>query len=428
METIDRNIAPEIRDIKDVRIENPEVTTLSNGVEVFIFNAGTQELVRIELMLKAGAKYHHNKRLPIIVNKLITQGTQKMSGDDIAGLLDYYGASLTTKVTNDYAFISLTVLNKYISETLPVVADILTEATFPPKEYDLYLTKKSQELAINNQRTDFVARDRFPAILFGEDNAYGRPSYIEDYQEVTVDELKDFHRKYYAGNSFEIHISGMVPDDLTEQLDKFFGGLPNNAVEPVILKNFKSSGERKHRIEFPDALQNSLRIGRRWVSRSHKDYAGLQVLITLFGGYFGSRLMMNIREDKGYTYGIGAGVSQFQDASFMFITSDVKTEASGDAVKEIYLEMQKLKDEKVSAGELALVKTVMQGAFQRGFDGPFARADRYKEMRMAGLDFDFYRRYLSELKVVTPDKLQRLAEEYLDFDNIYELIVGKFTK
>jgi len=427
MSNIDRNIAPEINEIRDVKIGNPNEFTLSNGVNVFGFNAGTQDIIRIELMVRAGAKYHKNKRLPIVVNKLLTEGTDEMSGDAIAALIDFYGATLTTKVTNDYAIVSLTTLNKYLKETLEVLAAVFSKASFPRKELDLYLTKKSQELAINNQRTDFVARDRFPSLLFGEDNAYGRPSYIEDYQNVDTAQLKEFYNRYYRDNEFEIHLSGRVNEELHGLLEGYFGGFKNNAVEEVTLRDFSPSSVREHRIEFPQAVQNSLRLGRRWPGRKHDDYAPLQVLITLFGGYFGSRLMMNIREDKGYTYGIGAGVSHYRDASFMFIASDVKAEVTEDALNEIYKEMQKLKDAKVSDYELKLVKTVMQGAFQRGFDGPFATGDRFKDMRMAGMDFAFYRDYLEKLKSATPEDIQRLANEYFIKENIYELITGKLN-
>lgn len=423
---IDRKIQPPIVDIRETNFENPKYITLSNGVEVFMFDAGTQEVLRVEVLFKAGAKYAKNKRLPIVANKILVEGTKTKTGAAIATAIDYFGANLSTNITNDFAFVNLTTLNKYINDTLPILADVIANANFPQEEIDLYLVKKMQELSISNKKVDFVARDKFPALLYGENSAYGRPTYIEDYQLVNREDLIEFHQNYYANNKFEIHISGKTPKNIESILETYFGGFPQSFSPENIDLQFKSASEKKHKIEFPNALQNALRLGRPWIGRNHKDYTKLQVLITLFGGYFGSRLMMNIREDKGFTYGIGAGVSHFQEASTMFITSEVKSEKTKEALKEIYLEMQKLKEIEVPIEELNLVKSVMQGSFQKGFDGPFAKADRYKEMRMSGLDMGFYAKFVSELKQTTPKDLKLLANQYLIIDDFYELIVGKY--
>ena len=143
---IDRKIQPPIVDIRETKFDNPVKSTLSNGIDVFKFDAGTQEVVRIEILLKAGTKYHKNKRLPIMANKLLLEGTATKSGEAIAAAVDFYGASLTTKVTNDFAFVNLTVLNKYLSDMLPFMSDVMANAIFPQKEIDLYLTKKAQEI------------------------------------------------------------------------------------------------------------------------------------------------------------------------------------------------------------------------------------------------------------------------------------------
>ena len=425
MQMIDRKIQPSIVDICETNFENPQRITLSNGIDVFMFDAGTQDVMRIEVLFKAGTKYNRNKRLPSMVNKLLVEGTKSKTGKTIASAIDYFGASLTSKVTNDFAFVNLTVLNKYLDDTLPFLVDVIANANFPQEEIDLYLNKKAQELSISNQRVDFVARDRFPALIYGEESAYGRPTYIEDYQKVTRENLLDFHQKYYNQNQFEIHISGKVPTDIESKLEAHFSSFAQSFKVEVIQQQFKAASERNHKIEFPQAVQNAIRIGCPWVGRNHKDYVKLQVLTTLFGGYFGSRLMMNIREDKGYTYGIGAGVSHNQEASFIFITSEVKAEVTQDALKEIYAEMQKLQNEEVPEEELNLVKSVMQGSFQRGFDGPFAKADRFKEIRMADLAMDFYTKFVAELKSTTPNELKQLAKQYFNVNDFYELIVGK---
>ncbi len=425
-EIIDRRKAPQIHDIGELKIMQPQEYSLSNGMKVYAFDAATQEMVKVEVVLKAGAKYHQNSKLPIVVNKLLTEGTEKMTGDQIAAALDFYGASLNASITKDYAMVSLTVLNKYLKETLPILADVISSAVFPEKELDLYLSKKTQELSINNQRVGFVARDRFPALLYGEDNAYGRPSYIDDYKDVTREQLRIFFERYYRDNKMDFYVSGKIPGFLKDLLEENFGTFANKEARTVVLEDFRPSERKKHKIAFDDVVQNAIRIGKRWVKRGHPDYVGLQTLVTIYGGYFGSRLMMNIREDKGFTYGIGAGVSQNTDDTFMFISTEVKAEVTADALREIFFEMQRLSDEPVSEEELSLVKTVMQGAFQRGFDGPFATADRIKEAALSGLNAYFYYDFIEKLKSLTSDEIRSLAKKYFVKDDFYELVVGKY--
>lgn len=423
--TLNRTISPEIHNISEIDFQSPKHIKLSNGLNVFSFDDAEQPIVRIEFVYEAGAKYYSNKRLPVIVNKLIIEGTNAKTSDEISTIIDYCGASLRTEATNDHALISLTVLHKHLNIMLPLLAEIINDASFPENEFSLYLAKKEQEIMINNQKVSNVARDKFPELLFGQDHVYGRSPIIEDYQSINRDLILNFYHKYYQNSSFDIYVSGSVPEDFYSLLETYFGKKELQSSKNLNIQNFNSSIEKKHKIEFTEAVQNAIRLGKIWPNRMHNDYVGLQVLITLFGGYFGSRLMTNIREDKGYTYGIGAGVKHFKEASFMFIATEVKSENYNDVLIEIDKEITILKNDLVSIEELNLVKSVMQGSFQRGFDGPFARADRFKDLRINELNEKYYQNFIEELKVVTPQIIQNLAIKYLNMNDFYELIVGK---
>lgn len=422
---LDRTNAPDIQLINEIEFHEPKFYQLSNGVKIFSFNDSEQPLIRLEFVFRAGAKYSINKRLPMVVNKLMVDGTLNHSSKKIATLVDYCGAVLKTESTIDHAILSLTVLHKHLETMLPIVNEIIHQAIFPEEELKIFLSKKEQEILIDNQKVSHVARDQFPSLLYGENHVYGRPVILSDYKKITRDALLDFYNKFMQNTEFEIFVSGSFPENFYESLEKYFGMeqkvlVEDINVEPIVLKrNFI------HSIEFADAVQNAIRLGRPWPSRTHEDYVSLMVLVNLFGGYFGSRLMTNIREDKGYTYGIGAGVKHFYEASFMFIGTEVKAQNYKDVIKEIHHEMDILRSDIVPDDELMLVKSVMQGSFQRGFDGPFARADRFKELRMNSLPIDYYQKFIYKLKEITPMHLLKLAEKYFNFDEYYQLIVGK---
>ncbi len=422
---LDRTNSPEIQEIREVSFEMPQEKILSNGIRIYYFNDAEQPIIKLEFVFRAGAKYHPNYQLASTVSKLIGEGTSKRTADEISTLIDGCGAILNTETGNEFASLKLVVLHKHLDKMLHLIAEILEDAIFPLEELDLYLMKKQQELIINNQKVSFVARNRFPALLFGENHVYGRPMEWSDFQDVNRDGIIEFYETYYKSGLFDLFISGSIPQNLFDELEIYFGSRIGKKPDSVKTEGFETASNRIHRVSFPDMVQNALRIGRLWPSRRHADHAGLQVLVTLFGGYFGSRLMTNIREDKGLTYGIGAGVKIFKEASMMFIGTEVNADNYKQAIAEIESEIKKLQTDLVSDEELNTVKSVIQGSFQRGFDGSFARLDRFKELILNDLEMDYYAKHIESIKNLQPNDLRLLAANYLCFDDMHQLIVGK---
>ena len=178
-------------------------------------------------------------------------------------------------------------------------------------------------------------------------------------------------------------------------------------------------------IEKEGALQSAIRIGKLMFNKTHPDFQSLQVLNTVYGGYFGSRLMSNIREDKGYTYGIGSGLVSLQHGGYFFITTEVGVDVTAKAIKEIYFEMDRLRKEKITTDELQLVKNYLLGTFLRSVDGPFAMADRFKGILNYNLGYDYFDRYIATIRAVSASDLMGLANTYFDKDSMIELVVGK---
>jgi predicted Zn-dependent peptidase len=183
--------------------------------------------------------------------------------------------------------------------------------------------------------------------------------------------------------------------------------------------------QRTHFIEKPDAIQSAVRVGRLLFNKKDPDYFKFQVLNTVLGGYFGSRLMANIREDKGYTYGIGSGLASLVNGGYFFISTEVGVDVTNNTLSEIYKEIKLLREQPVNNEELETVRNYVLGQFLRSVDGPYSLADKFKAIWEFGLGYDYFENYFKAVKTITPKEIQELANKYLQEEDLIELVVGK---
>lgn len=425
MQTIDRNTSPAINEIKKVDILRASETKLKNGIPVYHINAGTQDLVKIELLFPAGMWQQTAPLEGSAASAMLQEGTSKRTAKEIAESMDYYGAFLHTEITHDFAMVGIHSLNKHLPSVLPVVEDLISDSVFPQKEWDIYLQNKKQAFRVNNKKVSFVSRKKFAELLFGNGHPYGHNVSEADFDNLKRDATYDFFRHAYTAKDTIIVASGNVTDATLKLIEKHFGDMKAEG------GGEKAGGEKTettkgvHYIEKKDAVQSAIRMGKMLFKKTHPDYCAMQVVNTIFGGYFGSRLMANIREDKGYTYGIGSGIVSFSHAGYFTISTEVGAEVTRSAIKEIYVELEKLQNEKVLESELSLVRNYMLGNFLRSMDGPFALADRFKGIYFAGLGYDYYNRFTETIRTITPERIMELANQYLKKEEMIELVVGK---
>ncbi len=422
---LDRNITPDIKSIKKTEIISASQTKLKNGIPVHYIKAGTQELVKIELLFPAGMWQQPSPLSGSAASAMLQQGTAKKSSKEIAETLDYFGAFLETSITHDFATVGIYALNKHLPNVLPIVEEVIASSVFAQHEWDIYLQNKKQSFIVNSKKVGFVSRKKFAELLFGNEHPYGHNVQEEDYVKQKKEETYDFYKRSYTATGTIIVASGNVTDETLKLIDKHFGGMPAGKANEDV-KNIKPVvNAGVHYIEKTDALQSAIRMGKPIITKPHADYPGLLVLNTIFGGYFGSRLMNNIREDKGYTYGIGSAIVSFSNGGYFTISTEVGTEVTQAAVKEIYFELERMQTEKVSESELTLVRNYMLGTFLRSMDGPFALADRFKGIHFSGLNYDYYDRYVETLHTITSEKIMELANKYWKKEELIELVVGK---
>ncbi|MES2138921.1 MAG: pitrilysin family protein [Bacteroidota bacterium] len=427
MQTIDRKKSPAFNTVEKIEIIKASEQRLRNNIPVYSINAGTQELIKIEFLFSAGM---YQQTIPLqatTVNTMLEEGTSKLNAAQIADRVDYYGAFLETGVSQDSASVVLYTLNKHLKSTLPVVEQIIKDSVFPQHELDTHIRNKKQTFLVNNQKVANVARKRFTELLFGEKHPYGINVKETDFDVINRSHLNDFYSTFYRSNNCKIIMAGKVDDGVLTLLDNHFGGNDWNSISDLSTKSLPivTSVDHEQLILKEDAMQSAIRIGKVLFNKTHPDFQSLQVLNTLFGGYFGSRLMSNIREDKGYTYGIGSGIASLQNSGYFFISTEVGVDVCKDAIKEIYFEMNRLREELVPEDELQLVKNYLLGMFLRSVDGPFAMAERFKGIMEYNLGYDYFDRYIATIKAISASQLRDLANTYFDKNSMIELVVGK---
>ncbi|MBK7183115.1 MAG: insulinase family protein [Bacteroidetes bacterium] len=267
----------------------------------------------------------------------------------------------------------------------------------------------------------------FYRITFGEKHPYGINVKESDFDAIKKKHLIDFYNKAYTSDNCKIILAGKIQDDVYELLEKHFGKNDWSSNNQHIINDttIHTIKEREQIILKNDALQSAIRIGKIMFNKKHEDYQAMQILNTIYGGYFGSRLMSNIREDKGYTYGIGSGMVSLQNSGYFFISTEVGVDVCQNAINEIYFEMNRLKEELVSEDELQLVKNYLLGNFLRSVDGPFAMADRFIGIMEYGLGYDYFDKYIATIKNISASQLRDLANKYFDKESMIELVVGK---
>ncbi|HTA63737.1 MAG TPA: pitrilysin family protein [Bacteroidia bacterium] len=424
---LNRKQAPQFKTIDSIAIQHAQSFKLDNGIHVYTIDAGSQDLTRIEFIFKAGMYYQDAPLVAAAAGALIENGTAKYSANQISDSIDFYGSFFETSVHQDYSSLALFSLNKHLESTLVFVEELIKNANYPQEEIDTYLINKKQKFLVNSQKVDVLARRIYSELLFGKTHPYGLEVKTEDHDNTKRNSIVDFYKTHYTYSNCIIIVSGKLPDNLAQVLNAHFGkekwGTASNiekAYTPV-----QTTTQNIHYVEKPDAVQSAIRMGRKLFNKTHPDYFNFQVLNTIFGGYFGSRLMANIREDKGYTYGIGSGLSSLVHDGYFFISTEVGSDVTKNALKEVYKEIDIMQNDLVPADELETVKNYILGQFLRSVEGPFALADKFRGVWEFGLDYSYYDNYFNAVKSVTSQQIRDLAGKYLQKTDIIELVVGK---
>jgi predicted Zn-dependent peptidase len=425
--TLDRKTPPPIKDAVDLNLELKPYTKyiLDNGVEVYAIDAGAEEVLQLEMVFFAGDWYEGQNGIAAATNFLLKNGSSKRTAYEINEHFDYYGSYLNRNCYNETSNIVLHCLTKHLHELLPVVRELITDSVFPQHELDIYKQNMKQRLEVNLKKCEVVANRQIDEYLYGHDHPYGKYSTLEMYDALDRDSIMSFYERFYGKGRCVIFVAGILPSDIQDQLNQHFGQLPfNRDALPEIEHPVIPSTQKKNRIiNDPDGLQGAVRIARPFPNRHHPDYKQAMVLNTLLGGFFGSRLMDNIREDKGYTYGIYSYLQNHIGDSAWIISTEAGKDVCEDTIKEVYYEMKRLREEEIPEDELMMVKNYLMGTILGDLDGPFHVIGRWKNIILNGLDEQYFYETLTTIRDTNSEVLNALAKKYLREEDFYELVV-----
>ena len=422
---LNRNTPPKIYSVDGVEYIEPKCHKLSNGVELFTMKSGDQEVVKLDFMFKAGSWYAKSRLDSMMAALMLQEGTESLNASQIANTFDFYGAQFSSNSSYDNNYVTLVALNKYLPELLPLVSDILTNASFPESEFEILRQKRKQKALVDAERVGLVAQRGFLRNLFGEGHPYAPVASPASYDTLLLSDVKQHYKNFYRSDNMSIIASGFIDSTVIELIAANFSlswGKNDSAITNDCYRLPKA--KKSITIEKEGANQNAIAIGKLFPKQDHPDFPGLKLLCTILGGYFGSRLMTNIREEKGYTYGIQASPISFQQEGVLLIFAEVKMDKTSEAIKEVFYEMDRLTKELITEQELIPIQNYLLGRILEDFDGPFARAQTFASLREVELNFDYYTKLIETFKTTTPQQIRALAKKYLKADSMITVVAG----
>lgn len=419
---LNRSVPPAAQPVRQISILRPQKFLLSNGLPVYGIFDLEQEILQIVWAFAVG---EYDATLPaqaLYAVKMLAEGTRRKSAHQINEEIDNYGGFIELHANEDQTTITLFTPARFAENTIPIVAEILLEASFPEEEWQLFLLQQKQELEVNLQKTSFLAKNALLQALF-HNHPYGKAVTLDLLDKYPKKEVIAFYENHLLKKPFCIYVTGNFSEKIISILEENFAKLSFTSVEkkPVEIK----SKVDKILVKKDDVLQNTIRIGKIVVGRNHQDYTSLNVCVTLLGGYFGSRLMQNLRESKGLTYGVSSFLKNMQWASYLLIGTDVRAEAYKIALQEIYREISILQEQKVTDSELTKVKNYIAGAFVSELTNATAHMSLFSIVKLHGLEENYFDYFLERIYNITPDDIINIAQKYLKTHEMIEVVAGR---
>ena len=418
---LDRKSAPSFSPLANFQLPTPEVTSLSNGYNLIHLNSVTQDVIKIELLFKAGKWFEPASGISHFTALLLDKGVPGKNAYQIASWFDLFGASLEIHAGLDFTSVSLFSLASNVHETLPLFFQLVTNPSFPDSELTQAKEIFAQNLKLNLEKNSFVASRNIRRNIFGETHPYGATLDESHLPFITTELLREYFNDRFVLH--EVYVTG----PLSKSTDTILRDLISQRKEitphpsPSFTTNSRAVFEK---IEKPESIQTSLRLGKKTINRANPDYPGLLLLNHLLGGYFGSRLMKNLREERGLTYGIHSSISTLFNDSLFLIGTDVNSKDQLLAIDEIKKEIHALSLNPASDSEIDLARNHLLGGIQLDAANPFSITDKIKMLRMYNLNSDYYNSLFFKIMNIRSNDLQKLAAKYLSAETLHTVAVG----
>jgi zinc protease len=419
---LNRTLPPPAKTTDYPHFSWPKAYPLIEGIPLFVLNAGNQPIIKLELVCDAGSAYEPHNGVAYFTAKMLQEGTQHKSAQDIANYIDQYGASIYVQVQPDTCTFTLITLSKHLVPMLALLEELLLAPTFSEQRLAHLKHLTTQKLKVDAKKNSHVARKKLKEILFGSTHPYGR-----HLTETAIINITPAHLSRYYKNQLlagcRLLVSGQVQEQDLQIIQQYLQLLPTQAANPV-LPPWSVQAPAQVNLDKKDSLQAAISMGKVLFTKDHPDYLSLLVVNELLGGYFGSRLMRNIREEKGYTYGIFSRIVSLKNANYLLIATEVVQDFSQATCQEITQEIKTLQTVPVSEEELKTLQNYMLGTFLSEINDPFAVMEKFKAAYLYGLDQAYYEQWYDTVRHISAPKIMALADAYLSINSFSQVVVG----
>jgi len=413
---MNRRLQPPFQKSLTFNLPIPERVPLAQSRELFYLPSNVGEAVKVEFIFKAGRYFEHKPGTAQFLVNMLDKGVPGKDANQISNLLDYYGAHLEVQAGFDFASVTLYTLRKNVKHLLPLFLSLVSAPEFPEKELTNYRKIFIENLKVNLEKNSFVASNHIRKSIFGS-HPYGGSIQIEDAEKIVVSDLKKLFKDHFR--PFKIFVIGTLDRDDLEYLAKSLDdSLKRNVNEKGSVDGQSPTTEV---IQGPNKIQASLKLGRKTIPRDHLDLPGVQLINHLLGGFFGSRLMKNIREEKGLTYGIHSSIHSMQEASSLIISADVNADKSEIALQEIQKELRQLNT--ISESELDIARNHLIGSLQNDITTVFAAGERIKIILLSNLSTDYYQNLINQINEIQIQKLKEVCNTYFNPEEFSVVVV-----
>ncbi|MCK9300103.1 MAG: insulinase family protein [Bacteroidales bacterium] len=413
--------------LDDFSIPRMEKQTFPNGMDFYFKKTDAEGLLRLDLVLPAGIQYQSRPLLALLTSTMLKEGSRNMTSAQIAERFDYYGAFIFFSSGLESAYVNLFTPKKFFGPTLKLLNELLRYPVFPQKELEISLERNRQQHLIDLQKVQVLATMEINKCLFGPEHPYAKKLQGEDFKSFDASLLAEFHRRHYCAGRSLAFLSGELSREDCKLLEQTLGTEPWGLYGSLAPEEPPVIPLEAQKIVVPkaDSLQAALRFSIPLnINKDHEDFKKLRFVDTLLGGYFGSRLMSSLREEKGYTYGISSIINVHKKMSHLDIRCQTDVKYAEAVVQGVYDEIKKLQDQEVSAREMDLVRNYLNGDFARLMDGPFSLSEIYVHSCSLGIDVGFYKEQMEIIQQIEAREVMELAQRYLVPEEFYEVRAG----
>jgi predicted Zn-dependent peptidase len=414
------------------KMPQAEEYQMASGLNVQLIEDRRSPFITFGLGIKSGASQEPGEKrgLSDITAGMLSEGTKSKTSKQIAEEIDFIGGGMNAGSDADFTLISGSALSQYKDRLFTVLADTILNPTFPEEELKLQKTNITQGIISKRSDPGFLMEERFNKVVFGEHpyaTVLPKPEHIA---AITRDDLVNWHKQHFLPNeAYLVVVGDFKSAEMKALLDKTFEGWKpgklNHAADNAVPK---LSGKRIYLVDRPGSVQSNIKVGNVGIKRTDPDYFPLLVANQILGGGGNARLFLNLREQKGYTYGAYSGFAARREPGAVYASTDVRTEVTGPALKEVFLELEKIRGGEVSDKELKNAKSYLVGSYQLGLETQGSITQRLLDAKMYNLPKDYLEKYSDNVLKVTAQDVQRVARSHMDLENATITVVGDASK